>query len=128
MTLNNIVFFDSECIVCNRLATFILINDKNHKIKLAPIDGNTYSSLELSSELKKMDTILFYQDSNIHYKIDAVSKILKLMGSPYLILGILVKFIPNFCYDLFAKYRFRIFGKVEHCALIPKDLKQYILD
>lgn len=132
MKLNNIIFFDSKCLVCNRFAVFILKNNKRHKIKLAPLNGVTYASLDLKQEVQSLDSIILYQENRVLSKIDALSNILKLIGGFYFILGLFLNFVPrflsNYCYDLFAKHRYKVFGKVEHCALIPQSQKINILD
>ena len=132
MKLNNVVFFDGECLVCNRFAIFILKRNKQAKIKLAPINGITYLSLNLSNEIKQLDSILFYKDNKIMMKVEAVAMILKNIGGIYFLFGILLNLIPrfmsNFIYELFAKYRTKIFGKIQSCAIISHAQKKMILD
>ncbi|RLA63938.1 MAG: thiol-disulfide oxidoreductase [Epsilonproteobacteria bacterium] len=127
-----IVFFDSDCLVCNKTVQFILEKDKKTSLFMAPIGGNTYQELNLDRKLGDIDSILFYQNGDIFIYSRAMLNIGKELGGFYKILSLILSLIPrgfsDFCYRLFAKYRIRLFGRPEHCAFLSETQKKMILD
>ena len=105
--------------------------DKDQIFKYAPVHGETYRSKDIHVHLPGIDSIIFYSKDHIFVKTRAIQEILLSLGGVFSLLGILLiplpKIICNVFYDLFAKYRYKIFGKVDNCALLSPDEKKFIL-
>lgn len=60
MTKNKyIVFYDSECILCNRTVRLIINLDKERKLAFAPIDGATFNSIDFNTKIENKNTLVF---------------------------------------------------------------------
>ncbi|OUR96826.1 hypothetical protein A9Q84_10835 [Halobacteriovorax marinus] len=126
-----IVFFDGECLVCNRFVILLL----NHSDKLdyyyAPLFGETFNKLEIAKHYLDSDSIALYKNETIFIHAQAIEIITKSLGGIYKFVSWGIKlcphFISDFLYKLFARLRFVIFSRIETCALIPADQKSRLL-
>lgn len=125
-----IVFFDAECLVCNRLARFLLLRSAD--LYLAPLNGTTWQSLQLPAEFQGVDSIIFWNGQRAFLRVEAIREIARNLGIFWQELALLSRLLPlrllNYFYDKFASRRYRMFGRVERCALIPLDLRRRLLD
>jgi predicted DCC family thiol-disulfide oxidoreductase YuxK len=113
----SIVFFDGICILCNNSVRLLLKADKKKCLYFSPLQGKYIQSLRLTQDLK---SIIFYDNSKIYYKSTAILKLCTRLGGFYRFMGIFYIFPPfvrDFMYDIVAKYRYKVFGKIEVCSL-----------
>ncbi|HYX34751.1 MAG TPA: DCC1-like thiol-disulfide oxidoreductase family protein [Oligoflexus sp.] len=114
------VFFDAECLVCNRFARFLL---QHSDLYLAPLGGATWRSLPLPPEIHTVDSVVFWNGQRAFIRVEAVRAIAQHMGGIWRVLALPSYLLPislqNFFYDRFARVRIRWFGRVGSCALIP---------
>jgi predicted DCC family thiol-disulfide oxidoreductase YuxK len=79
--------------------------------------------VHLNSQLKdylQIDSVLLYKDSNVDIKSNAILKIIEVVGFPYnlfLVLKILPKSFLDYCYDLIATNRNKLFSQTQKCDL-----------
>ena len=127
----SIIFFDSECIMCNKYVTFVIEHEKHQKFYFAPVNGLTFKELQIDSQYPNIDSIILYSNGTF-IKSTAVLNILMTLSSPFSILARLGLLIPRFfrdlVYDTVAKYRYKVFGTIEACSLIPPESRERILD
>ena len=45
-----IIFFDSECMLCNASVQWILKHEKRHDVQFAPLHGVTFNELPIERE------------------------------------------------------------------------------
>ena len=64
-----IIFFDSECGICNKFVQFILINHRNDDFYLACINSDTANKIGLDP---KIDSIVYYSHFKKYYFSSAV--------------------------------------------------------
>lgn len=121
MTAKNkyIVFYDSECILCNRTVRFIIKHDKERKLAFAPIGGTTFNSIDFNPKIENKNTLVFFDDGKILIRSTAVLSILKILPYPWKLLGIFTivpVFLRDTVYKFIAKNRYRWFGKSKYCS------------
>jgi predicted DCC family thiol-disulfide oxidoreductase YuxK len=46
----------------------------------------------------------------------------------FLVFGLIPRALRDWGYDVIARNRYRWFGKVEYCELIPEDMRAMLLD
>ncbi|MCB0497935.1 MAG: DUF393 domain-containing protein [Cyclobacteriaceae bacterium] len=116
-----IVFFDTDCLLCNRTVQLLLKADSKKLLKFAGLGS------ELGIEFKNqfsisIDSVLLYYKGRYYFKSKAFFKISGILGFPYNVLQVF-RVIPgrisDKVYDWIAKNRFKWFGKTDHC-LIPE--------
>ncbi len=123
----NIIFYDGYCVICSRFIRQLIRLDKNKKYSFA----NISSSLSDKFLRSKMDEdqvgkfIILYTGDRVYKKSDAVIKIFTGFGGGFFLFNLLrvfPKILRDFVYDVFASYRYRVFGKLKQCEIPPKEI------
>ncbi len=116
-----IVFFDSDCLLCNRAVQFLLDRTPNN-IYFASLNGNKAISLKLN--LLNVDSIIVYANSSILVKSNAILFLITKMKwywQLFLIFRVFPNFILNITYDFIAKNRKKWFGINTQCSLFSSE-------
>ncbi|MDQ7047441.1 MAG: DCC1-like thiol-disulfide oxidoreductase family protein [Sulfurovum sp.] len=117
MYSKRIIVFDGICGFCNQSVDFLIKLDKQKIFQYTSIQGEFIKTLDIEPDI---DSIIFYEDGILYYKSTAILKILHSLGGIWVISKIfylIPRFIRDFIYDMIAKYRYKIFGKREHCRM-----------
>jgi predicted DCC family thiol-disulfide oxidoreductase YuxK len=126
-----IIFFDSECMLCNATVQWILKHEKKHDVQFAPLHGVTFNELSIEREVLP-DSILVWKDNDLYMKTSAIIHVLQGMGGKWKILSGLMRIIPlflsNFIYDFIAGKRYEWFGRTAECMLMQGPMKHRFLD
>ncbi len=130
MTMQRIIFFDGDCVICNRFANWIMKKFKPHFLYLS-----TLQSASAKKHLKQfdlgLDSVVYLTEGSTYKKSKAILKILNDLGGFYKYLSILLQIFPLFIadavYDLVAKNRYRVFGKTDSCRIPNESEKSYFL-
>lgn len=124
-----IIFFDGECLLCNRFVLFVLNRDKKMKLFFAPLQGETAHNYLSSEQIQNLDTIYFCDQNKIYTQSEAVIRIIASLGRRYRWLTLFLfipPFIRNYFYCLVARSRYQIFGQIEYCSINHKNKKQIL--
>jgi predicted DCC family thiol-disulfide oxidoreductase YuxK len=107
--VDNIIFFDGQCNLCNKFVQLCIAKDTKNKLTFCSLQNpvaNNYIAQE------------FISNNKIYQKSDAALHIIKTIhwgfGLPYYFIYI-PKFIRDFVYDWIAKNRYKWFGKQDVC-------------
>ena len=131
--MQQIVFFDGVCQLCNRSVNFLIKQDQKSVLKFASLQS-TYAQKVVPKALlnhEKLDTIIVYSDGEFYDQSTAVLKLCKILGGLYtvfLIGYLLPRFIRDGLYSFIANNRYRWFGKTEQCRVPTAELKERFLD
>jgi len=129
--LNNIVFFDGVCGLCNRFVDYLIQADKQQRLRYAPLQGLTFERLKTQFTVPIPDSVVFYADNKFSTKSTAALEILTQLGGRHRILKIfflIPTFIRDAIYDFVAKNRYNWFGKKETCRIPSLEEKSLFLD
>lgn len=124
--MQRIILFDGVCNFCNSTVNTILVHDQLGLYHFAPIQSAIAAQLleQHGLDPQSLNTVILIEGDQVFTKTTAIFKIAaSLSGWPRLfyMLKFIPKPIPDFFYDNFAKYRYRLFGKRLSC-MIP-DIK-----
>lgn len=125
---NNIVFFDSECVLCGNFLKLLLRIDRKKILRFASLQSE-YSKEVLPEEFVQASnykSVAFYQDGKLYFYADAVMKIFSLIGFPWnmAIIGmILPKSWRNALYMKVSNNRYSWFGKSDQCLVPDPSLR-----
>lgn len=126
------IYFDGVCNTCNSFVDFLLSKDPEDHFRFASLQSE-YALKNLPRELtqtNKLDTIVVKYNGKIFIQSQAIIEISKKLNAPYAWLRF-IKFIPrpirDAGYKLFAKYRYKLFGKKETCRMPTPQEKQKFL-
>lgn len=132
LTKQQIVYFDTECILCNRFVQYILIKDKNKHIFFS--DYKRIPNHLIHKQNKESNSIArihYLRRTKWHEKSTAVLFIFRDIHGKwhYTQLGWLVpKFFRDFIYTFIAKRRYRWFGKTEQCYININQFAERIVE
>jgi predicted DCC family thiol-disulfide oxidoreductase YuxK len=134
-----VLFFDGECGFCDRAIRFAMAHDVRRSLSASPLQGVTASTTlpPFASALVGVDSIVLYRpatpttEASVQLHSDAALSVLRLLGGGWSILGYAGLLVPRWIRDLmykaFARRRFRLFGRVEACALWPEAWRARLL-
>ena len=124
--------FDGECGFCNKSIQFFLKKEKNKKMHFAPLQSEVGKQLRTYFEISdKIDSVILIKDHSAYIKSCAALRLTPFMkGAWPIMMGFVIipPFIRNFFYDVIAKNRMKLFGRVQSCELLPKDGRVRFLD
>lgn len=126
--MSSIILFDGVCNFCSGSVKFIIERDKEGHFKFAPLQSEVGQKLldEHGVDKKVNDSIVLIENGKAFLRSTAALRIArKLSGAWAWLYGFII--IPaslrDIFYDLFAKYRYRLFGKLEVCMLPTPEIR-----
>lgn len=141
-----IVLFDGVCNFCDSSVNFIIDHDPHGYFKFAPLQSdigrdlaerNGFQSEAAQSgsqpaadDLVPIDSIILVEDDRVYTHSTAALRIAKrLSGLWKLAYGFIIvpAFIRDFFYRLFARYRYRFFGRKDACMLPSPEIRARFL-
>ena len=118
-----ILYYDGQCVLCNKSIRFIIDRDRKNQFKIGLLDEY--------KNVRKQDTIvLVYKGIKYDYS-NAVIKSLVLIGGIYklaFLLFIFPKTLRDFVYKIIAKNRYKWFGKHDTCPMFPEEMKKRLIN
>lgn len=133
----NIVLYDGVCGFCNGFVRFILARDKAARFRFAPLQGEFAASAlrKYDADPGLLDTVYVIADygtanEKILSRARAGLFVAGALGFPWNLargFSVLPDRILNFFYGLFARSRYRLFGKYETCPLpTPEERARFL--
>ena len=129
--MNPVVLFDGVCNFCNGTVNFIIRHDRRKKFKFAPLQSKIGREMKAKYGISRdIDSIILVEDGQAFAQSTAGLRIARRLGGIWS-LGYVFIIIPaslrDFCYRLFAKYRYRLFGRQDACMLPSPDVRERFL-
>jgi len=128
-----IILFDGVCNFCNSTINFLIDRDKKGVFKFAALQsepGREILKKHNITTLTDFDSVILEKDGKLYQKSDAALEIARSMNGLWKLLygfKIIPKFIRDFVYDLVAKNRYRLMGKMDACRLPTPELRARFL-
>ncbi|MEH6346085.1 MAG: thiol-disulfide oxidoreductase DCC family protein [Bermanella sp.] len=128
--MNNpdIVIFDGVCNFCNDAVNFIIKRDPNARFAFTPMQSPLAKELMAQYKINNVgiDTFLLIKDGQSLEFSSAALEISKgLTGYWYLftVFKLVPRSMRDFVYKLFARNRYRLFGKASSCMVPSQDIR-----
>ena len=137
MGKNYILLYDGVCGFCNSTVQLIIKHDKKKTMRFAAIQSAFAQQVfERHLFLKEIDSlILIDQTDSLNEQILIRSTgaliVAEYLGSGwnmFRIAWIIPPPLRDYAYDLFAKYRYPLFGKYDSCLLPPAEVRSRFID
>lgn len=129
--MDRIVLFDGVCNFCNGAVNFIIRNDPHKRFRFAPLQSEVGQQLRAKFEIcDDVDSIILVEDDKVFMHSAAALRVARGLGGIWS-LGyafiIIPAFIRDWFYKLFAKYRYKLFGKKDVCMMPTPDVRERFL-
>ena len=124
------LMFDGVCNLCDGFINFVADGDSEMKVKFGAQQKHA-ELLERVGAPLDLSTVVLIQGSVFYTKSTAALRTLALMDWPWRALSaawLLPAPVRDLGYDLVAKYRYAIFGKVEACRVPTGDFRRRFID
>jgi predicted DCC family thiol-disulfide oxidoreductase YuxK len=130
--MDRIVLFDGVCNFCNGAVNFIIRHDDKKKFRFAPLQSAFGEQMRMKFGIgDDVDSIILIEGAKAYLHSTAGLKIAKELGLPWS-LGYAAFILPEAfrdgCYKLFAKYRYKLFGRKDLCMMPTPDLRERFID
>jgi len=120
---DNVIYFDDQCILCNKCVQFILKWEKNKILKFASIQ-TLEKPVVGYREMDLENTIVFKEGNKIYVRSEAIFKILNYLDGfwpLFKVFKIIPIIISDKIYKYIAKRRLSWFGENKFC-LVPNQI------
>ncbi len=127
--MSAIILFDGVCNFCNGSVNFIIEHDAANYFKFAPLQSAVAQNLLEKYKIDKAatDSVILIEDETAYTHSTAALRIARKLDralSWFYLFVVVPKFIRDFFYKLFAKYRYRLFGKTEACMMPTPEMRE----
>lgn len=131
-----VLLYDGVCGFCNKSVQLILDHDRRGSMRFAALQSDYGQSvIERHPELRGVDSVVFVESyaggERVHTRSDAALKVAAYLGGfwkIFLAAKVLPRRLRDYCYDLFARNRYKFFGKYDTCMLPPPEVRSRFLD
>lgn len=134
-TNNPILLYDGVCGFCNKSVQTILAHDRRGTLNFAPLQSSLGKDILARHGLEDIDSLIFVDrqaaTERVYVRSSGALKVAAYLGGWWkllLIFRLVPRPVRDFFYDLFARYRYRIFGKYESCMLPAPEVRARFLD
>ena len=129
--MSSVVLFDGVCNFCNGAVNFIIRHDDKKKFKFAPLQSDAGTELRTKYGISDdVDSIVLIENDRAYLHSTAGLRIWKGIGGIWsfaYVFIIVPAFVRDYLYKLFAKNRYRLFGRTEACMLPTPDVRERFL-
>ena len=127
----DLLFFDSQCGLCQRSVRFVLARDHRARFRFAPLSGATFAQ-RVAASAPLPDSMAILAGDRLLLRSDAVMHLLRRLGGPWALLAALAAPVPRAwrdgLYDLVARTRHRWFRPgPDTCPVPPEALRDRFL-
>ena len=132
---NFIVFYDGDCLMCNKFLLFISKYNLPNEISICKLKSARFEELiKQKNGLANVDSIVvleFEKENNtfVRIKADGIVWVLSKIKSRFILLKLTYKISPfagNYIYDLIAKNRKKV--NPDSCPVPPEKIRKILID
>lgn len=126
--MSAIILFDGVCNFCNGSVNFIIERDTENYFKFAPLQSDIAQTLLEKHKIDKAstDSVILIENGTAYTHSTAALRVARRLDGAWSLFYVFIavpKFIRDFFYKLFAKYRYRLFGKTEACMMPTPEIR-----
>ena len=131
------MLYDGVCGFCNKTVQMILDRDRKGTLRFAALQSDYGKAIveRHAVILRGVDSVVFVDGSEgserVFIRSDAALRVASYLGGAwkiFLAAKILPKPLRDYLYDLFARNRYKMFGKYDACMLPPPEVRSRFLD
>lgn len=131
-----VLLYDGVCGFCNKSVQFILDHDRHGTMRFAALQSEFgQAAIARHPELAKVDSVVLLERRNgaeqVFIRSTAALRLSGYVGGFWglaRVAYIIPRPLRDLFYDLFARNRYRLFGKYDSCMLPPPEVRGRFLD
>jgi predicted DCC family thiol-disulfide oxidoreductase YuxK len=132
-----VLLYDGLCGFCNGTVRFVLDRDAGGAMRFAALQGEYAASvLAGHPSMDGIDSLVLIDtdgvgNERVLIRSDAVLRVARYLGGPWRLFGIF-RLVPrplrDWAYSLFARFRYRLFGRYDACPLPAPAVRERFID
>jgi len=127
-----IVLFDGVCNFCNATVNFVIEHDKAGYFKFAPLQSEIGEHLIAKHGINtaETDSVIVVENDQAYMHSSAALRIARRLDGLWswaYAFVVIPKPIRDFFYKVFAKHRYRLFGKQDTCMMPTREIRARFL-
>lgn len=127
-----IVLFDGVCNFCNASVNFVIEHDKAGYFKFAPLQSEIGEELVAKHGIDTADTdsVIVVENDRVYTHSSAALRIAKQLDGMWswtYAFIVVPKPIRDLAYRIFAKHRYRLFGRQDTCMMPTPEIRARFL-
>ena len=127
-----VILFDGVCNFCNGAVNFVISRDREGYFKFAALQSAAGEELLDRYDIDKIETdsVVLIEDDKAYLHSSAALRIVRRLPGLWPVLyGLIIvpKGIRDWAYRLFAKHRYRLFGRREECMIPTPEIRTRFL-
>lgn len=127
-----VVLFDGECAFCDGAVHWIVDRDADGRFRFASLQSHVGRSLAETHgiDVDETDSLVLIADDRGHLHSSAALGVAKRLPWPWRLLFVLWVIpapLRDLGYKLFARHRYRLFGRKDLCRLPTPELRERLL-
>jgi len=126
-----LVLFDGVCNFCNGSVNFIIARDTAKRYRFAPLQSEIGERMRARFKIgDDVDSIVLIEDDKAYLHSTAALRIAKGLGGVLSLLYVFIivpSFIRDAFYKMFARYRYKLFGRQDACMMPTPDVRERFL-
>lgn len=138
-----VLLYDGLCGFCDRTVRWILRVDRRGLFRFAPLQGEFAAGVVARhSALGGVDSLVLVEGEDsgdgadpgaeqVRVRSGAFLRSVSLLGgvwTPLLVFWLIPRPVRDWAYDVFARHRYRVFGRFEACPVPPPEVRERFLD
>jgi len=137
-TSSHVLLYDGLCGFCNSSVQMVLRHDRRGTLRFAALQGAYGEAVRARHpELNNVDSIVLVErpaeggEERVYVRSDAALRVVAYLGGWWkllLVFRVMPRAARDFLYDLFARYRYRLFGKYDQCLVPSPDVRSRFVD
>ena len=128
-----VLLYDGTCGFCDGAVQFVLRVDRRGDMRFAALESDFGEAvLRRHPELAGVDSVVYVENPDqagerVTVRSEAALHVADYLGGPWKALGAVARVVParvrDGLYDRFAAIRYRVFGRVDSCALPAPEVR-----
>jgi predicted DCC family thiol-disulfide oxidoreductase YuxK len=129
--MNSIVLFDGVCNFCNGSVNFIIRHDRYDRFRFAALQSDIGQELRQKYAIPDdVDSIILIENDRAYMHSTAALRIDRGLGGIWSLAYVFIivpAVVRDFFYKLFAKNRYRLFGRKDVCMVPTPEIRERFL-
>jgi predicted DCC family thiol-disulfide oxidoreductase YuxK len=128
-----ILLFDGVCNFCNGSVNFVIAHDPAARFRFASLQSEAGKALLREHGLGELpvSTMVVIDRGRVFMNSDGVLRAAQRLGGAFVLLVpllVIPRVLRDAMYQLFARNRYRLFGKADHCLVPTPDIRARFLE